>query len=45
MLNKDKASPESLDLQVIYVKEEKARKGKKPIEWLLAAGERPRRSV
>jgi hypothetical protein len=39
ILNKVKTLPESLDLQGIYVKEEKPPKGEKPIEWFLATSE------
>jgi hypothetical protein len=34
ILNPVKALPDCIDMQVIYVKEEKAPKGKAPIEWL-----------
>jgi hypothetical protein len=39
ILNKNKTLPEVIDLQVIYVKEEKPAKGKAPIEWFLATNE------
>ncbi|MDR2402395.1 MAG: hypothetical protein LBD78_00005, partial [Spirochaetaceae bacterium] len=34
ILNPVKALPDAIDLQVIYVKEEKPPRGKEPIEWL-----------
>ncbi|MHB9292316.1 hypothetical protein Holit_01412 [Hollandina sp. SP2] len=34
MLKPVKALPDAIDLQVIYVKEEKPPRGKEPIEWL-----------
>jgi hypothetical protein len=39
ILNKIKTLPEAIDLQVIYVKEEKMAKGKSPIEWFLLTSE------
>jgi hypothetical protein len=39
ILNPVKSLPEFIDMNVIYVKEERPPKGKKPIEWFLATSE------
>jgi hypothetical protein len=39
ILKSVKTLPEAIDLQVIYVKEEKPPKGKEPIEWFLVTSE------
>jgi hypothetical protein len=39
ILNPVKTLPDSVDMQVIYAREEKPPKGKEPIEWFLATSE------
>jgi hypothetical protein len=38
ILNKVRALPDSITMQVIYVREEKSAKGKSPTEWFLVTG-------